>query len=275
MRVLVTGAGGGIGRVVVAHLLASGVEVTALDLAHAEVPVPARVVVGDASDEPTVTAALRGCDAVVHLAALAHPSLGTPLRVYSGNVVSTFTVLTCAATLGIERAVIASSINATGINFNPHGPLPAYFPIDEDLPHDVADAYSLSKQADELAAAMVARTWGMTVVALRFPFVNPAEVLRRVAADGDPVAEMRNGWSYLMPGDAARAVLAAVRAPLTGAHVIGLSAADNLLNRPTAELLDEYAPTVPRRRPFPGRSALVDTSAAERLLGFRPEEALW
>jgi nucleoside-diphosphate-sugar epimerase len=282
MRVLVTGANGGIGRPVVSLLLASGYSVTALDSADVEPPVgarlgtagAARLVRADATDESAVTAALADCQAVVHLAALAHPSLGTPARVYTTNVVSTFTVLSCAAALGIGRAVIASSINATGINFNPHAPLPAYFPLDEASPHDVADAYSLSKQADEQAAAMVARTWGMTVVALRFPFVKSAAELRRIAATVDPAGEMRNGWAYLTVVDAARAVLAALRASLTGAHVIGLSAADTLYDRPTAALLDEWAPTVPRRRVFTGREALVDTSAAERLLGFRPTESI-
>ncbi|MEU4237564.1 NAD(P)-dependent oxidoreductase [Actinoplanes sp. NPDC026619] len=273
-RVLVTGATGIIGREVVRHLLDSGSAVTALSAdRRTGLPPEVRTVVGDATAERLVDDALTGCDAVVHLAALAHPSLGTPLRVYANNVVSTFTVLSLAAERGIGRAVIASSINATGVNLNPHQVRPAYFPLDEDSPADIADAYSLSKRVDELAAAMVARTWGTTVVALRFPLVKTPAELRAVAA-GEPAEMMRTGWAYLTVNDAARAVLAALRAPLIGSHVIGLSAATTLLDRPTTELLDTYAPEVPRRRAFTGREALVDASAARRLLGFEPRETI-
>ena len=272
-RVLVTGAGGVIGRRTVEHLLAAGAEVTALapDERY-RAPAPARTVTVDATNEAGAAAAVKGCDAVVHLAALAHPSLGTPREVFANNVVSTFTVLAQAAEAGVRRVVIASSINAYGVPFNPHGPLPAYFPLDEDLPADIADAYSLSKRVDELSAAAAARAWGLEVVAFRFPLVKEPEELRAIAAAvaGDPATMMRTGWSYLAVADAARAIGAALRASLTGAHVVGLSAADTILPIPTEELLDTYAPEVPRRRRFDGQETLIDTTRARELLGFEP-----
>ena len=262
MRVLVTGAAGLIGAATVRHLTAADVAVVEL--------------VGDATDEHGVGAAVQGCDAVVHLAALAHPSMGTPREVFTNNVVATFTVLAAAHEHGARRVVLASSINASGVPMNPHGPLPAYFPLDEDLPVDIADAYSLSKQVDEHSAAMAARAWGLDVVALRFPLVRARAELAEIAAEvaADPAGAMRTGWSYLLVADAARAVHAALVAPVTGAHVVGLSAADTLLAVPTRTLLDTYAPTVHRRRTFTGTEPLVDTTRARQLLGFEPHESL-
>jgi nucleoside-diphosphate-sugar epimerase len=277
-RVLVTGAGGSIGRYTVEYLLEKNFEISALTMNGGyRAPDPARTVVADAADEEAVGAALKGCDAVVHLAALAHPSLGAPREVFANNVVSTFTVLSAAAAHGVRRAVIASSINAFGVPFNPHGPGPAYFPLDEALPVDIADAYSLSKWVDEQSAAMAARTWGMEVVAFRFPLVKEPDELRRTAADvaRAPETMMRTGWAYLTVQDAAEAIDAALRTPVHGAHVVGLSAVDTLLPAATAELLDTYAAQVPRRRRFTGREALVDTSRARELLGLSPGRSIY
>jgi nucleoside-diphosphate-sugar epimerase len=260
--VLVTGASGVIGRRAVAHLAAEGIAVTAVSL-----PV-------DVTDEASVGSVVAGCDAVVHLAALAHPSLGTPRHVFTNNVVSTFTVLAQAAAHDVRRVVLASSVNAAGVAMNPHAPLPPYFPLDECWPADVADAYSLSKQVDECSAAMAARAWDMTVVALRFPLVKSRAELLTIVEETDPADMMRTGWSYLTDDDAARAIIAALHAPLTGAHVIGLSAADTLLDEPTQSLVDKYAPGVPCQRKFVGRESLVDTTRAQTLLGFTPTESL-
>jgi nucleoside-diphosphate-sugar epimerase len=277
-RVLVTGAGGIIGRRTVEQLLASGLDVTALTVDDRyRAPTPARTVVADAADEKAVDSALEGCDAIVHLAALAHPSLGTPREVFTNNVVSTFTVLSAAAARHIRRAVIASSINAFGVPLNPHAPLPAYFPLDEHLPVDIADAYSLSKWVDEQSAMMATRTWDMDVVAFRFPLVKEPDELRAIAAEvaKAPETMMRTGWAYLTVQDAARAIDTALRAPVVhGAHVVGLSAVDSLLPTPTEELLDSYAAGVPRHRRFSGRAALVDTGRARELLGLAPGRSI-
>jgi len=57
--------------------------------------------------------------------------------------------------------------------------------------------------------------------------------------------------------------------PVTGSHVIGLSAPDTLLDRPTAELLAEFAPNVPLRKPIRDFDSAIDTTRASTLLGFK------
>ena len=62
----------------------------------------------------------------------------------------------------------------------------------------------------------------------------------------------------------------ALIAPLTGAHVVGLSAGDLLIDRPAAELLHAFAPSVPLRAPVGPRGPLVDAARARELLRFEP-----
>lgn len=275
-RVLVTGAAGRIGSVAVRHLTDLGALVTAFSIAEDPGLKADRVIIGDARSEPDVAAALTDAELVVHLAALPHPDAGTPYEVYTTNVVSTFNVLAQAGAAGIDRAVVASSINASGIPMNPHDVLPAYFPIDEQLPVDVADWYSLSKQNDENTARMVWRRWGIDVVSFRFPHVNSADVLRRQSDErvNDPGMWVREGWSYLDTRDAAYAIELGLTAPLSGAHAFLVAASTTNAPYETEALLDAFAPGVPRRRRFSGREVPIDLTAVRTTLGFEARHEL-
>lgn len=275
-RVLITGADGEIGRAASAELLRAGYDVTALSLSYGSDHAADRVLVGDTTSVDDVAAALDGADAVAHFAAIPHPSLGTPYEVFRVNTDSTFNVLEQAGRRGIRRAVIASSINALGYPNNPHQAFPPSFPLREDTPADVADAYSLSKGIDEQTARYAHRRHGIDVVALRFPLVKWPDVLHQAAAEvgEDPAAMAREGWAYLTMADAARAVRTALEADISGVLVAGLSADDTLLGGSTADLLARFAPDVPLRAPVAGSDPLIDTSVAATVLGFRPAESI-
>jgi nucleoside-diphosphate-sugar epimerase len=275
-RILVTGADGSIGRATTEGLSRAGYAVTGLALRYGQPSKADRPRVGDARFPDDVAAALEDVNAVVHLAAIPHPSLGTPLEVFHTNVTATFNVLAQAGERGIARVVIASSINAFGVPMNVNPVVPAYYPVDEDVDADIADAYSLSKYVDEQTARMAWRRWGTDVVALRLPLVKRREDLLRIAerVAEDPSTMAREGWAYLDQRDAVRAIIAAIESPLTGAHVIGVAADDVLLDRPTSELLAQYAPTVPLRHPVPGRDSLVDTTRARTVLAFTPKYSI-
>lgn len=275
-RVLVTGADGSIGRAAVDGLHAAGYDVTGLSLRYDHSSTADRALIGDARSAGDVAAALDGVDAVLHLAAIPHPSLGTPEEVFENNVAATFNVLAQAGQAGVGRAVIASSINAFGVPMNVNDVEPAYYPLDEEVEADIADAYSLSKSVDEQSARMAWRRWGTNVIALRFPLVKSREELFRfrTMVERDPSGMAREGWAYLDLRDGIRAVVAALESPAAGAHVVGLAADDILIDRPTDELLREYAPNVPLRRPVQGRAGLVDTTRARELLGFVPQYSI-
>ncbi|HEY9293760.1 MAG TPA: NAD(P)-dependent oxidoreductase [Microlunatus sp.] len=278
--VLVTGASGLIGRAVVDRLRERGDRVLALDRqppTSNRLPAEAVLqVAGDCRVETDVERAFAaaeaydGVDQVVHLAALPHMSAGTPIEVFGTNVVSTFTVLAVAARHGVGRSVIASSIHATGLLGHHRQPLPDRFPLDEEQSAHLDDWYSLSKNVDERSAAMVASRWDMSVIALRFPLVQPLSGLRRSADsyDQDPARAMREGWTYLEDVEAARAVTCALDARSSGVRVLHVAAPDTLLSIDTEAALDRYAPNVPRTRSFVGNEAPMDTSPARDVIGF-------
>ncbi len=270
-RVLVTGAAGRIGRAVLDALAGAGIAAHALVLEDPGDLDAEAVFTGSAADPSVVRAALGGVDGVVHLAALATPDLGTPLEVFGGNVCATFVVLDEAGRMGVPRAVIASSFSITGLPFARTLLHPAYLPVDISMPAQVEDPYGLSKQTDELTAAMVARRYGIGVVAVRYPFVGGFdERLPRFAAlvAERPEIGARDMWSYLETRDAGRAALLALDIDIPGVQTVYVAAPRTLVPYPTAALLDRFHPDVPRRIEFPGRTVPIDLAPARELLGF-------
>jgi nucleoside-diphosphate-sugar epimerase len=264
-RVVLTGSDGTIGSAVAAHLQNVGATVIGVTVPEFDTTEPA-----------AVDAVMEDVEFVVHLAAIPAPHLAPWPEVFADNVVSTFNVLTAAARHGVRRAVIASSINASGVPMNSHDVLPAYFPFDERLPADIDDPYSLSKSVDEQTARMVWRHWGTSVVAVRFPLTAEHKDLvehGRSAAD-NPGDGVRTGWTYLDVRDAARVVELALIRPIRGVQTVFVSADETLVPYPTDDLLDRYAPGVLRLTSFVGREVPADLTRAREILGFRAQHTL-
>lgn len=82
MRILITGGSGFIGRCLVEELAKVGHELVNLDLCRPEWPAPfARTLTGDVRDLDAVREAMKGCQAVFHLAA-AHHDTGIDVPTY-------------------------------------------------------------------------------------------------------------------------------------------------------------------------------------------------
>lgn len=269
MRVLVTGAGGGIGRVAVARLRECGHAVRALVRLGEAPPARVEVVHGDARDPRTVASAVAGMDAVVHLAAIPGPT-GPAEVVFANNTAATFVVLHQAAEAGVRRAVIASSISALGLAWARSVVSPAYVPIDEDHPLWPEESYGLSKQVDEASAAMIHRRYGLPILAYRFPFTAPMEAIRAraTAVRRDPARAARELWAYLDVRDAAEAIRLGVEADVAGFHPVQVVAPGTLAGVDTAELVARYHPTSEVRSRLVGRQTPYVTRRAEKLLGF-------
>lgn len=168
MRVLVTGAGGFVGRHLVRRLAADGARVAGsvwgdrLDLPGVEVHEL------DVRDRQAVERLLlrERPEVVVHLAGLSHvgQSWDRPGCYFQANVVGTENVVRAA---GDARVVLASSADV-------YGAVPeAEQPIGEDRPLEPATPYGLTKAAAERLA--VALAGSRTVVVRSFNLIGPGQ----------------------------------------------------------------------------------------------------
>lgn len=163
MKIAVTGGSGELGRNLIPYLLEQGHSVVSIDRSLPPVPdpVPARrpeYVVADTRNFGEVVASTRGCDALIHLAAHRTPLNHPDSVVYVENTASSYNALSAAATLGIKRVCLASSINAIGSTFS-RSPRYDYFPLDEQHPTYAEDPYGLSKWVLEQQADAFARRY--------------------------------------------------------------------------------------------------------------------
>ena len=114
MRVMVTGGSGFIGSHVVERLVANGHEPRIYDLVPPRSPCARMVeaVVGDICDVACVRRALRGCDAIVHLAAVAdvNDAARDPSHADLVNARGTALLLQAAREAGVARIIYASTI---------------------------------------------------------------------------------------------------------------------------------------------------------------------
>jgi nucleoside-diphosphate-sugar epimerase len=192
MQILLTGGSGSVGKAVIERLVGSGFAVRVIgrraDLSFEG----AEYQSCDINDYPRLREVIRGCQAVVHLAALPSPAYGTPQDIFHINAQGTFNVFQAAAEEGIRRVVQASSINAAGQFY---GVIPApleYLPMDEEHAVFSTDAYSFSKHVIEDIGDYFWRRDGIASVAYRLPWVAPAsthETIPQRRASIQPLVE--------------------------------------------------------------------------------------
>jgi UDP-glucose 4-epimerase len=246
-----------------------------VDRRGTEGELPARLYRSDLTDLGQTVAALEGAEAVVHLAAIAHPGGDPPQVVFQTNVSSTWNVLQAAELLQIPKLVLASSVNAMGLAYSKETVPPLYFPVDEEHPTRAEDSYSLGKWVGEQMADGFARRRAVQIASFRFHGLwdTRAEPGRRRAAPTDPAQGAKQFWGYTDLSDAARACRLALEADWEGHEVFFITAADTWLALPTREAIERAFPNVPLRAELPGFSSAFDCAKAERFFGWRAEHS--
>lgn len=273
MHIAITGGSGGVGRAVVALARAQGHSVVNIDraappTAHPQPDVP--FIQADMADFDAVKAAMAGCDALVHLAAIPSPGRHPDHVVHNNNVVGSYNALLGAAELGITRICQASSVNAIGHSYS-RAARYDYFPLDEQHPTYNEDPYSLSKWiCEQQADSLCRRHADLRIASMRFHWVTP----ERPAGNVFPAAAMaKNLWAYVLSEAAARACLLSLTADFSGHEPFFIAAPTTTAAAPSLELAREHYPQVPVTGDLSGHASFFSSAKAERLLGWHHESA--
>ena len=187
MKILVTGSGGFIGSHLTEELIKKGYQVKAfvhynsfnnwgwLDTLHEDIMENAEIFQGDIRDPNGVEQAMKGVDAVFHLAALiAIPfSYHSPDTYVDTNIKGTLNVLQAARKMGTKRVIVTSTSEVYGTA--------QYVPIDEKHPFQGQSPYSATKIGADRLAESFYRSLGLPVTIVRpFNTYGPRQSARAV-----------------------------------------------------------------------------------------------
>jgi UDP-glucose 4-epimerase len=295
VRVLVTGGAGFIGSHIANRLVATGRDVRVIDnfatgaranLAFLEDDL--EIVKGDIRDLDVLRDAMRGCEAVVHLAAVPSVprSIADPATTHVANATGTLNVLLAARDEGAERVVFASSSSIYGAA--------AELPKHEGLSPLPISPYAVSKLAAESYCRSFYEVYGLEAVALRyFNVFGPRQDPKSEYAAVIPrfIWAYRNGEPPVIFGDGEQsrdftyvdnvvdANMAALATPGIGGRVYNIACGQRITLNELAESLRheigaEVQPVHGPDRPGDVRHSMADISRARQDLGYEPAVAL-
>jgi nucleoside-diphosphate-sugar epimerase len=168
MKILVTGATGKVGSRFASRILAKGYDVTVLvrdaSKASALAERGAKVIVGDLSNTEALSAAVKGIDAVIHIAAFFR-SFTDNEAIINTNHAGTVALAKASIAAGVKRFVFTSTGNVYGSDYSR--------PSKEDDTVNINDprAYSASKIAAENELKALYKSTGFDIRILRLGFV--------------------------------------------------------------------------------------------------------
>ncbi|WP_368607780.1 NAD-dependent epimerase/dehydratase family protein [Pseudomonas fulva] len=245
--ILITGGAGFIGSHLSDALLARGYAVRIVDdlstgkrdnlqLDHPLL----ELVEGDIADAELVQRAAAGCQAVVHLAAVAsvQASVDDPVRTHQSNFIGTLNVCEAMRVHGVRRVLFASSAAVYGNNGEGQS-------IAEDTPKAPLTPYAVDKLASEQYLEFYRRQHGLEPVIFRFfnifgprqdpssPYSGVISIFSERAVQGQPITVFGDGEQtrdFLYVGDLVQVMVQALEQAQVeeGAVNIGLNQATSL-----------------------------------------------
>jgi nucleoside-diphosphate-sugar epimerase len=271
MRILVTGASGKAGKYVVRDLVDAGYDVLATDIAPRLPDCPAPFVRADLTVYGEAVEILEGVEAVAHLANIPAPELFTPAHTLNTNNAMNSNVFLAAAHHRLRRVVWASSETTLGLPFDVP---PRYAPVDEGHYPVPTSTYALSKVVAEAMAEQIAQWSGIPFAALRLSnVIEPADYAQFRTYQDDARIRKWNLWGYIDARDAASAFRAALEADTTGAVSAIIANDDTVMERASADLLQEVFPDVALTRDVATNQTLLANDRAKELFGWTPSHS--
>jgi dihydroflavonol-4-reductase len=220
MKVFLTGATGFVGHHVAKALAAEGADLRLLvrktsNLANIE-GIPGETEVGDLARPESFASALKGCDAVVHVAADYRLWIPDPDAMYRANVDGTRDLLRMAREAGVPRVVYTSSV-AT-MHFRTDGMV-----INEDTPVSLADMvghYKRSKFMAEQQAIAAAQDGQQVIILNPTSPIGPTGHILLDFLNGKFPAYMDTGLNLVDVAEVARTHVAALTKGKPGSRYI-------------------------------------------------------
>jgi len=245
--ILITGGAGFIGSHLVDTLLAKGYAVRVLDDLstgkRSNLPLDnprLELIVGDVADGKLVAGAALGCQAAVHLAAVAsvQASVDDPVKTHQSNFIGTLNLCEALRLAGVKRVLFASSAAVYGNNGEGQA-------ITEDTPKSPLTPYASDKLASEHYLDFYRREHGLEPVIFRFfniygprqdpssPYSGVISIFSERAQQGLPISVFGDGEQtrdFFYVGDLAGLLVQALEQPVVqeGAVNVGLNQATSL-----------------------------------------------
>jgi nucleoside-diphosphate-sugar epimerase len=208
MKVLVTGASGRLGPFVVAELEQAGHQLVLMSRTRPQAEDRWPWIKGDIADFDACLQAVKGVDAIQHLAAEPSPSdfpgeeRDKPFdQTIKSNILGTYYLLQAALRYKVMIFVMTGSNCALGHGYRiSDRKFPfKYLPVDENHPTEVEDSYSYSKLAGEELLASYTRAYGIRTYSLRAAGICPPARRKKMAESAGPAREW-NPWLWAWVG---------------------------------------------------------------------------
>jgi nucleoside-diphosphate-sugar epimerase len=248
-KVLYTGGSGDIGKVF-ARLANPKYD---LRLTYNSHPIESdvhEIVQMDVTDLESVRAAMRGVDAVIHMAADSSP-LAPWESILNNNLIGTYNVYEAARLEGVRRVVFGSSNWACAFHIAKHGK------IGPETPVRPSTFYGVSKCFGEALASHFYDTYGLSIICLRIGRSHDA-------SDDGPNAEELVNMSKTRPG----------LKPYEGDTWLKLWVG----NRDMTQLIERALETECGYGVFlacsDNQPAIYDMTETKRVLGYEPEQGI-
>lgn len=235
-RVLVTGSTGAIGQPVCEHLLARGHYVRGF--ARRPTPGLTNYIEGDLNDRTKVYEAVEGMDTIIHLGAYPNPADFIDVLLQP-NVVGAYYICEAAKDLGVQRLVLASTLQTVTGHRNPDHAITV-----EDGPAPV-NHYALTKVWNEVMGDMYARVHNLSVINVRIGW------LPRNRGEAERLAQSGMGHNVFLSHDDAKRF-----------HERCVEAADPQ----PGTCVTLFATSIPAER------ARLDLELARKVIGYEPQD---